>query len=74
MRKRKRYAPWFKRVDGFECPTTGYQIREVIPGGYEIFTPEGFALLGDALSKREDIPMLKQTAHSEYIWQKQNAA
>ena len=74
MKKQRRYCPWFRRIDGCKCPATGYEIREVVPGGYEIFTPDGHALLGDALSREEDLPMLKQTAHSEYLWQKSNAA
>lgn len=78
MRKQKRYAPWFKRPWGFVCPATGYEIlgmeRSDGSTGYEIVNPGGYFLLGDYMSGIGELPMLKRTAHEDYILEKQNAA
>lgn len=84
MKKQRRYAPWFRRQWGWTCPATGYNIVELeldqpnpVDGamvGYEIETPEGYYLLGDALSTIAEVPGLMKTAHAEYAHQKKQLA
>lgn len=62
MKRKKQFFPWFRRIDGWVNPRSGYSIQDQGDGLYDIANASGMLILG------ESVPAigLKTTANRDH--------